>query len=66
MGVSIVPAMAVEKLKGRRFIPVEDDDAWRNVGLVQRRNHFSTRSQRALTDHLKQFHRQNPTSSHAG
>jgi LysR family hydrogen peroxide-inducible transcriptional activator len=53
MGVSMVPAMAVEKRKGCRFIRVEDDHAWRKVGMVQLRNHFPTRSQLALADHLK-------------
>jgi len=41
MGVSIVPAMAVEKRKGCKFIPVQDPHAWRKVGLVPRRNQSS-------------------------
>jgi LysR family hydrogen peroxide-inducible transcriptional activator len=63
MGVSIAPAMAVEKRKGCKFIRVDDDHACRKVGLVQRRNHFSTRSQRALIDHLKQMHKQSSGQS---
>jgi hypothetical protein len=54
------------KRKECKFIPAEDDHAWRKVGLVQRRNHFSTRSQRALIDHLKHIRGQSGTSSHAG
>jgi LysR family transcriptional regulator, hydrogen peroxide-inducible genes activator len=53
MGVSIVPAMAAERRKGCAYIRIEDDHAWRKVGLVQLRNHFSTRSHRALVSHLK-------------
>ena len=54
MGVSIVPAMAIEKRKGCKFIRLEDERASRRVGLAQLRHHFPTRAHRAFVEHLKQ------------
>ena len=53
MGVSLVPRMAVEKRKLCKFIPLADARASRRVGLVQLKNHYSTRAQQALIGHLK-------------
>ncbi len=53
MGVSLVPRMAVEKRKLCKFIPLSDKRANRRVGLVQLKNHYSTRAQRALIKHLR-------------
>jgi LysR family transcriptional regulator, hydrogen peroxide-inducible genes activator len=52
MGISIVPAMAVHKQSGCKFIRIRDENAKRRVGLVQLREHFPTRAHRALAEHL--------------
>jgi LysR family hydrogen peroxide-inducible transcriptional activator len=54
MGVSIVPAMAVEKRKGCRFIRIQDERATRCVGIVQLKHRFPPRAQCALLEHLRQ------------
>lgn len=54
MGVSIVPAMAIDKRKGCKFIRLKDERASRRVGLAQLKHHFPTRAHRALVEHLKQ------------
>jgi LysR family transcriptional regulator, hydrogen peroxide-inducible genes activator len=54
MGVSVVPAMAVEKQPGCRFVPISDERAVRIVGLVQLKHQFKTRAQRALAEQLRQ------------
>jgi LysR family hydrogen peroxide-inducible transcriptional activator len=54
MGVSIVPAMAIEKRKGCKFIRLEDERASRRVGLAQLKHHFPTRAHRSFVEHLKQ------------
>jgi LysR family transcriptional regulator, hydrogen peroxide-inducible genes activator len=53
MGVSIVPAMAVEKRNDCRFVPIRDQQATRNVGLVELKHRCPTRAQQALVQHLK-------------
>jgi LysR family hydrogen peroxide-inducible transcriptional activator len=53
-GVSVVPQMAVEKRDGCRFIPIADDGACRRVGVVQLRQHFSSRAQQAFLRHLQE------------
>jgi LysR family hydrogen peroxide-inducible transcriptional activator len=52
-GVSVVPQMAVEKREGCRFIPIVDDGAYRRVGVVQLKQHFSGRAQQAFLQHLQ-------------
>src|SRR5205085_8929499 len=42
LGVSLVPAMAVEPRKGCKFVRVADESAWRKVGVVQLKQHFPT------------------------
>jgi LysR family transcriptional regulator, hydrogen peroxide-inducible genes activator len=61
MGISVVPEMAIQAVKGCRFIPLADDRAFRRIGLVWLRNHFQTRAEMLLIDHLtklaQQMHR---------
>lgn len=54
MGVSLVPAMAVEPRKGCKFVRVADPIACRRVGIVRLKQHFATRAQSALLEHLRQ------------
>ncbi|PYX79449.1 MAG: LysR family transcriptional regulator [Acidobacteria bacterium] len=53
-GVSVVPEMALEKRDGCCFIPIADEGAYRRVGVVQLKQHFRSRSQRAFLRHLQQ------------
>ena len=53
MGVSVVPAMAVEKQAGCRFVRVSDERAVRSVGLAQLKHRFPTRAQSALVEQLR-------------
>jgi LysR family hydrogen peroxide-inducible transcriptional activator len=54
MGISLVPAMAVEARRGCKFVPVLDAAAHRRIGIVQLKQHFSTRAQRAFLEHMRQ------------
>ncbi len=51
-GVSVVPEMAAQPRKGCRFIPIDDEDAFRRVGIVQLKQHFRSRAQAAFVTHL--------------
>lgn len=53
VGVSIVPAMAVEPRPGCKFIRVSDERSRRSVGVVYLKGHFPTRAHRALLEHLR-------------
>ncbi len=53
MGVSVVPAMAVEKQAGCRFVRISDERAVRSVGLAQLKHRFPTRAQIALVEQLR-------------
>ena len=53
-GVSVVPEMALEKRDGCCFIPIADEGAYRRVGVVQLKQHFRSRSQRAFLRHLQE------------
>ena len=55
MGVSVVPAMAVEKHPGCRFVPISDERALRIVGLTQLKHRFKTRAQCALVEQLRRY-----------
>lgn len=55
VGLSIVPAMAVEPRPGCKFIRVRDKRSRRSVGVVYLRSHFATRAHRALLDHLRRM-----------
>jgi LysR family hydrogen peroxide-inducible transcriptional activator len=52
MGISVVPAMAVEPVRGCRFVPLADDAAYRRVGVIWLRSHFQTRAEVELLEHL--------------
>ena len=54
MGISLVPAMAVEARRGCKFVPVVDTAAHRKIGIVRLKQHFSTRVERAFLEHLRQ------------
>lgn len=56
IGISVVPAMAVEKHSGCSFIRIRDESSMRRVGLVQLKDHFPTRAQRALAEYLRANH----------
>ena len=53
-GVSVVPEMAVDQREGCRFIPLADESAFRRVGIVQLKQRFRSRVQRAFLEHLQQ------------
>jgi LysR family hydrogen peroxide-inducible transcriptional activator len=48
MGVSAVPAMAVQARPGCKFIPISGKHSTRIVGIVTSRNHYQGRAQRLL------------------
>ncbi len=48
MGVSAVPAMAVQPQPGCKFIPISGKHSTRIVGLVTSRHHYQSRVQRLL------------------
>ncbi|HLZ92518.1 MAG TPA: LysR substrate-binding domain-containing protein [Candidatus Acidoferrum sp.] len=53
MGVSIVPAMAVEKRSGCRFVRIADEEALRIIGAAVLRGRTLTRLQRAFLARLR-------------
>jgi LysR family hydrogen peroxide-inducible transcriptional activator len=53
IGVSVVPAMAVEKHPGCRFIRLADERTLRKVGLAQLRHRSASRVQRILVDEIR-------------
>lgn len=55
MGVSVVPAMAVEYHSGCKFVRISDERAVRIVGFVQLKHRFKTRAQCALTEQLRHY-----------
>lgn len=52
LGVSIVPAMAVEKRAGCRYVPLTDERAVRTIGAVTLNGRSSTRATEAFLIHL--------------
>ncbi|MEO8725214.1 MAG: LysR family transcriptional regulator [Acidobacteriaceae bacterium] len=52
MGVSAVPAMAVETHPGCCFVPLAGKSSIRKVGIVRLKHHFETRVQQTLVKHL--------------
>ena len=54
VGISVVPAMAVQPQAGCRFIPIADARAQRRFGIVHLKNHFLARGQLALIQELRQ------------
>jgi LysR family hydrogen peroxide-inducible transcriptional activator len=53
MGVSVVPAMAVEKYSACRFVRLNDERTMRRVGLAQLRHRSPSRVQRVLVDEIR-------------
>ena len=54
MGISAVPAMAVQKIRGCRYIRIADNRSSRKIGIVKLGRHFETRAQRVLWKHVKE------------
>jgi LysR family hydrogen peroxide-inducible transcriptional activator len=52
LGVSIVPAMAVEKRPGCRYVPLRDERAARTIGVVTLNGRSRTRANEAFMTHL--------------
>jgi LysR family transcriptional regulator, hydrogen peroxide-inducible genes activator len=52
LGVSIVPAMALEKRPGCRYVPLEDERAARTIGVVTLNGRSPTRANQAFLAHL--------------
>jgi LysR family transcriptional regulator, hydrogen peroxide-inducible genes activator len=53
MGVSAVPAMAVQPHSGCKFIPISGKHSTRKVGIVTLNNHYETRAQRLLMEQMR-------------
>ncbi|ABF40357.1 transcriptional regulator, LysR family [Candidatus Koribacter versatilis Ellin345] len=53
MGVSAVPAMAVQPHPGCKFIPISGKHSSRKVGIVTSRHHFQGRAQRLLLKQMR-------------
>jgi len=54
MGVSAVPAMAVQPQPGCRFVPIAGKRNTRKVGIIRLRHHFETRAQRVLVEDMRE------------
>ena len=54
MGVSAVPAMAVQPQPGCKFIPISGKHSTRKVGIVTSRHHYQSRAQRLLMKQMKE------------
>jgi LysR family hydrogen peroxide-inducible transcriptional activator len=52
LGVSIVPAMALEKRPGCRYVPLSDERAARTIGVVALNGRSRTRATEAFLAHL--------------
>jgi LysR family transcriptional regulator, hydrogen peroxide-inducible genes activator len=53
-GVSIVPEMAIERREGCSFVPLQDENAYRRIGVVQLKQHFRSRSHCAFLRQLQE------------
>jgi LysR family hydrogen peroxide-inducible transcriptional activator len=53
MGISAVPAMAVQPHSGCKFIPISDKHSTRIVGILTSRHHYRSRAQRLLMQHMR-------------
>ncbi len=53
MGVSAVPAMAVQPQAGCKFIPISGKHSTRTVGIVTSRHHYQSSPQRLLMKHMR-------------
>jgi LysR family hydrogen peroxide-inducible transcriptional activator len=52
LGVSIVPAMALEKRPGCRFVPLTDERATRTIGAIVLKERSQTRINEAFLDYV--------------
>ena len=53
MGVSAVPAMAVQPQAGCKFIPISGKHSTRKVGIISSRHHYQSRAQRLLMEQMR-------------
>lgn len=53
MGVSAVPAMAVQPQPGCKFIPISGKHSTRKVGILTLRHHYQSRAQRILMKQMR-------------
>jgi LysR family hydrogen peroxide-inducible transcriptional activator len=53
MGVSAVPAMAVQPHAGCKFIPISGKHSTRKVGIISSRHHYQSRAQRLLMTQMR-------------
>ncbi len=53
MGVSAVPAMAVQPQPGCKFVPISGKHSKRIVGIVTSRHHYQSRGQRMLLKQMR-------------
>lgn len=53
MGVSAVPAMAVQPQAGCAFVPISGKHSTRKVGIISSRNHYQSRAQRLLMKQMR-------------
>ncbi len=52
IGVSVVPAMAVQPGNGCSFVRIDDSRSYRSIGIVRTKHHFPTRALLALIEHF--------------
>ncbi len=52
MGISAVPRMAVQPVRGCRFIRIRNSDASRTIGVTSLARHFQTRAEKVFLQHL--------------
>ena len=65
MGVSAVPAMAVQPQPGCAFIPISGKHSTRIVGIVTSRHHYQTRAQRLLMKQMQDACGERPRRTNA-
>ncbi len=53
MGVSAVPAMAVQPQPGCKFVPISDKHGTRTVGIVTALHHYQSRAQRLFMKQIR-------------
>jgi LysR family transcriptional regulator, hydrogen peroxide-inducible genes activator len=53
MGVSAVPAMAVHKYAGCKFVPITGKHSIRKIAMVTSRHHYQSRAQRLLMQQVR-------------
>jgi len=54
MGISAVPAMAIQAVEGCCYVPIASERSTRRIGAVMLPRHFATRAQRVFLKHLVQ------------